>query len=260
VVLLGVLALETEAGRRLRDERPAHARPRRRTLLHGLVEQRDQPVVRDVPRRPDDDVAGGVHRAVIRGDRTAADRRDHLGRSDHRAPERVAAEHRFREEIVHELLRRVLVHRDLLEHDLTLLVELGERGRVHHVRHHAYRLLDVPVGHARVDDRVLPRRRRVELGSHRVKRLGDLLRVVALRSFEEQVLDEVRNSRAVVLLVARAGADPETERDTAHTRHLLGDHTLAGVELREDVLLHRGSLLRAAYATNCRPVPFRLAS
>ena len=39
-------------------------------------------------------------------------------------------------------------------------------------------------------------------------------------------------------LVARAGADPEAERDRPDARHPLGDQALARVELGEDVFLH----------------------
>jgi len=67
----------------------------------------------------------------------------------------VRAENGVGEEIVHELLRRVVVHRDLLEHDITLLVDLGERRREHHVGHHLERRVDVPIRNARVDDGVL---------------------------------------------------------------------------------------------------------
>ena len=153
-------------------------------------------------------------------------------------PSACAAEHGLREEVVHELLRRVLVHRDLLEHDLALLVELGERRREDHVRHHLERVLDVTVGHARVDDRVLARGRRVQLGAHRVEGLCDLLRVVRAGPLEQHVLDEVGHARAVVALVPRAGADPEADRDGANARHALGDDALARIELGEDVLLH----------------------
>ena len=171
-----------------------------------------------------------------------------------------------REEVVDELLRRVLVHRDLLEHDFALLVELGERGREDHVRHHRERGLGVAVGDARIDDRVLARRGRVQLGPHRVERLGDLLRVVGARALEQEVLDEVRDAGAVGPLVAGAGADPEAERDRTDARHLLRDHALARVELREDVLLHepivpgcpRGP--GAAQAANARPEPLRFAA
>ena len=144
---------------------------------------------------------------------------------------------------MHELLRRVLVHRDLLEHDLALLVELGERRREHHVGHHLERVLDVPVGHARVDDGVLARRGGVQLRPHRVEGLRDLLRVVRARALEEQVLDEVRDAGAVVPLVARAGADPEAERHRADARHALRDHPLARVQLGQDVLLHVRTLV-----------------
>ena len=90
-------------------------------------------------------------------------------------PERVAAEDRFGEEVVHELLRGVLVHRDLLEHHRALGVEVAEARGEHHVRHHVERGLHVPVGDARVDHRVLPRGRRVQLAAEAVEDLGDLL-------------------------------------------------------------------------------------
>ena len=153
-------------------------------------------------------------------------------RADHRPSERVVAEDGLREEVVHELLRRVLVHRDLLEHDLALLVDLGEGRREDHVGHDLERRLDVVIGDARVDDGVLARRRGVELGAHRVERLGDLLRVEAPRALEQEVLDEVRDAGAVVALVARADVDPEAERDRAHARDALGDDALAACRAR----------------------------
>jgi hypothetical protein len=145
----------------------------------------------EVPGRRDHDVARRVGRAVVAGERPAADRGDDVRGSDHRAPERVVAKDCLREEVVHELLRRVLVHRDLLEDDLPLLVDLGEGGREDHVRDHLERGVDVVVGHPRVDHGVLPRGRSVQLGTHRIERLGDLLRVEAPRALEQEVLDEV---------------------------------------------------------------------
>ena len=55
-------------------------------------------------------------------------------RADHRPAERVRAEDGLGDEVVDELLRRVLEHRDLLEHDLALGVELVEERREDHVR------------------------------------------------------------------------------------------------------------------------------
>ena len=81
---------------------------------------------------------------------------------------------------MYEILRVVLDHRDLLEHDLALGVDVGERRLEHHVRHHVERDLDVVVGDARVDDRRLARRRSVQLAPHRVEHLRDRDRVEAL--------------------------------------------------------------------------------
>ena len=150
----------------------------------------------------------------------------------------MVAEDGFREEVVHELLRGVLVHRDLLEHHLPFLVGLRERRREDHVGHHLERRVEVVVGDAGVDDGVLPGGRGVQLGSHRVEGLRDLLRLEPPRALEQHVLDEVRDARAVGALVAGADVDPEAERDGAHARHPLGDDPLTGVELTQDDLLH----------------------
>ena len=55
-------------------------------------------------------------------------RADDLGAAEDRAPERVGAEDRLAEDVEDQVLRIVLVHRDLLEHDLALGLELVERA------------------------------------------------------------------------------------------------------------------------------------
>ena len=187
-----------------------------------------------------------VHLVVVARDRVLRDRRDHLGRADHRPPERVVAEDRLGDQVVHELLRRVLVHRDLLEHDLALGVELVEGRREHHVAHHVERRLEVVVGDAGVDDRVLARGGRVQLAAEPVEDLGDLECAEPARSLEEQVLDEVRDARLRRLLVARAGADPVADRGRADVVEPLGDHPLARVELGQDPVLHGRSVVPPA--------------
>ena len=141
-------------------------------------------------------------------------------------------------EIVDDVLRVVLDHRDLLEHDLALGVDVGERRREDHVGHHVEGDVDVVVGDARVDDRRLTRGGRVQLAAHRVEQLGDLDGAVALRALEQQVLDEVRDTRARGRLVARAGADPEADRGRADAVDVLGDDALPARQRRQSVLIH----------------------
>ena len=224
------LALEADARPGRPHERAAQARALSgllRLLPLRLLEARDQVVVLQVPRGRDDDVSCLVHRLVVGRQRAAADGRDHVGGSDHGPAERMVAEDRLAHQVVHELVRRVLVHRDLLEHDLALGVEIREERRVDHVAHHVERLLQVVVGDADVDEGVLARGGRVQLAAQPVEDLGDVLRRVGARAFEQQMLDEMREAGSRGRLVARAGADPEAEGDRAHARDPLGDHALA---------------------------------
>jgi len=53
-----------------------------------------------------------------------AGRADDIGAADDGPPERMAAEDRLAQDVEDLVLRVVLVHGDLLEHDLALLLEL----------------------------------------------------------------------------------------------------------------------------------------
>ena len=154
----------------------------------------DDLVVVDVACCRDDDVPGHVHLRVVPRKRVSRDRRDHLGRADHRASERMVGEDGIRDQVVHELLRRVVVHRDLLQHDLALRIELRERRREHHVAHHIHRRLEMVIGDPPVHERVLARGRGIQLAAEPVEDLGDLQRAEPLGALEEQVLDEVRDA------------------------------------------------------------------
>ena len=227
VVLLGLLALEADARPRRPNERRAQSRPARgrlRLLALGFLEPRDELVVLEVARRGHDDVPGPVHRLVVARQCPPADRGDDVGGPDHGPAERMVAEDRLAHQVVDELVRRVLVHRDLLEHDLALGVEVREDRRVDHVRHHVERLLEVVVGDPDVDDGVLARGGRVQLAAEPVEDLRDLLRRVRARPLEEQVLDEVRDPGLRRRLVSRARSDPEPERHRPDARDALGDH------------------------------------
>ena len=84
--------------------------------------------------------------AVVAGERATRDRRDDLGAPDHRAPERMRPEDRLGGDVVDEVVRRVLHHRDLLEHDLALRVHVDERRPEDHVRHDVERALEPSSG------------------------------------------------------------------------------------------------------------------
>ena len=84
--------------------------------------------------------------------------RDDLRSTDDRSAERMRPEDGLGGEVVDEILRRVLDHRDLLEHHLSLGVDVGERREEDHVDHHVDRPLEAIVGNPRVDHGRLARR------------------------------------------------------------------------------------------------------
>ena len=109
-----------------------------------------------VPGRRDDDVVVRVRGTVVRGERPPRDSRDDRGAADHRPAERVTAEHRLRDDVVDEVLRVVVHHRDLLEHHFAFRVDVGEDGVVDHPREHVERGLEPVVRHAGVEQRRFP--------------------------------------------------------------------------------------------------------
>ena len=125
------------------------------------------------------------------------------------------AEDGLRDDVVDEILRVVLDHGDLLEHDLALRVELGEDGLVDHPDHDVERRLQSIVRNARVEDGVSREVAAFSSPPRPSKTSAISWAECEPGALEEQVLDEVRDARAVIGLVARAGADPEAERDGA---------------------------------------------
>ena len=203
----------------------------------------------EIPGRGHDEVVRRIGGGVEALKCPTADGRDHLRPPDHGSPEGVGPEDGLGDDVVDEILRVVLDHGDLLEHDLALRVELGEDGLVDHPDHDVERRLQPIVRNARIEDGRLARRGGVELAAEAVEDLRDLLSGMLRGALEEQVLDEVGDPRAVIGLVAGACADPEAERDGANPGHLLTDHPLAGRKRRELVVLHGGD--RTA-ALRCR--------
>ena len=221
-----------------------------RLRAHPLDEGHE-PVVVDASGGRDHDVVGPVAATVEGDQRAPRDRRDDLGRPEHRPSERMSAEDRVRDQVEDQLLRRVLDHGDLLEHDLPLGVEVGEARREDHVGHDVERRLEVLVEHARVHDRVVACGRGVQLAAEGVEDLRHLEGRVGGGALEEQVLEEVADAGVRVVLVARPGADPEPDGDGAHRGKRLGHDARAAVERGQEVVLH-GRIVGLRPA--CRPL------
>ncbi len=181
----------------------------------------------DVAGGADDDVGAGVAGAAVGLDLGHRYRADHLGLAEHAAAERVLAEDGLGEDVVDAVLRLVLVHRDLLQHDVALGVDFGIGRRQQHLRQEVEDLLGVLVEEAGVQVGGLLAGGGVDRGTQPVQLLGNLDRREAGGSLEQQVLEEMRDPSLRRGLVARTGAHPEPERDGSHRGNLLGDDPYA---------------------------------
>ena len=162
-------------------------------LRLGLRDLLDELVVVERPGCRHDDVARHVASAQKSRRPSAGVPATTSARPMIAPAQRVRAEDRLAEHVEDLVLRVVLVHRDLLEDDLALVVEvvLREARPPDHVGHHVQRPLEVHVEHARVDRRRLLAGPRVELRAHAVEDLVDLHRLEARRPAEQHVLDQV---------------------------------------------------------------------
>ena len=66
---------------------------------------------------------------------------------------------------------------------------------------------------------------RIEASADAVHRLGDCASAAPLGPFEQHVFDEMRDPAVVVSLQRRSDVGPNADRNRAHRRHRLGQHT-----------------------------------
>ena len=133
----------------------------------------------------------------------------------------------LREELVDEVVGRVLDHLDLFDDDLLLALDVFDAERrvaddvredVHGERQMLVEDLDVVAG-------VFFRGERVELAANRIDRLGDIFRRPRGGALEQHVLDEMRDAALVGAFVPRAARQPDADADRAHLSHALGENT-----------------------------------
>ena len=131
----------------------------------------------------------------------------------------------LREELVHEIVGRVLDHLDLFEDHFLLAADffLDKRRTHHDVRQQVDGERQMLVEHLDVVAGVLLRGERVELSADRIDRLRDIFGRPGVGPLEEHVLDEMRDPALGIGLVPRPTRQPHADRHRADLRHRLGD-------------------------------------
>ena len=178
----------------------------RRRPQHRAVARRER-AEHQLDRPPDDvgvDSAGdgdhGVTGAVMVGMKApdlVGDERAHCRPLAGRvAPQRMGLEDLPRELAVHDIVRRVVVHRQLLEDHLPLTLDVGvaERWCTQHVAEQ-FDPLDCMTSRQPAEERrVLLRGERVDVATDAIDSARDLLRRAIGRALEQQMLEEVADA------------------------------------------------------------------
>ena len=197
-----------------------------------LLERGAQLRVLEIAGGGNNDVLGGIGAAEMVAQPLLRERLDALLRPENRPPERVPFPERLRENLVHEIVGRVLDHLDFFEDDflLALDVDVVEGGTQDDVGQDVDRDRHVLVEHLHVVARVFLGGERVELAADRIDRLRDVLGRARSGALEQHVLDEMSDAALFVRLVARAARQPDAEADRPHVAHRFSDETYPVVE------------------------------
>jgi hypothetical protein len=147
------------------------------------------------------------------------------------------------EQVVDEIVRRILHHLDLLQHHTLLPLQLiGVEARVQQdVGEEVHGQREMLVQDLHVEARVLLGGEGIHLPPHRIHGSGNLLGAAGGRPLENQVLDEVRDAGPLIGLVARARLHPDADGDRADVGHLLRDDPDAVGQQALPVLFSHGA-------------------
>ena len=200
VGLLGLLPLDEVAARGCRGARGVAETPRGISAtvplaphVHALAEHAHEVLVADVPGDGHDEPCGHVVPPVEAANGSARGRADPFARAQDRPSERMTGPEGRREQVVDDVLGRVLVHVDLRQDHVPLRLEVArsDRRMLEHVRHVVYGHLQVAIEDPGVIARVFLGGERVDVTADAVERLRDVQRAPRRRPLEQQMLQEV---------------------------------------------------------------------
>ena len=200
---------------------------------HAGAEQVEERVVLDVTGGHDHQAPRHVVALVEPPHLVTGGGGDALHRPQDGPAEWVVGPQRLVQQVVDQVVGRVLVHVDLFQDHLALGLEV--RSADHRVLEHVGEVVDghgeVAVPHPGVEARVLLGGERVDVAAHRVEGLGDVAGGSGLRPLEQQVLQEMGRAADRRRLVPRSRQHPEPQGHRPDAGDAFGHDSQARLEL-----------------------------
>ena len=203
-------------------------------VLEIFRDEVDKVFVVEVAGGADDEIAGSEVVSIEAGDHRALEFSYRVARAEDRQAESVVLPETLGEDFVDEVVGIVLIHFDFFEDDAALLgdiagIEDGMKNEIGEDIHGERKML---IENFDVEADAFLRREGVHVAADGIDLAGDVFGGARLRALEHHVLDEVGDAVPFGIFVARAGLEPDADRDRADVRHLLGDN---GQAIRQDL-------------------------
>ena len=153
----------------------------------------------------------------------------------------------FREDLVDQIVGRVLDHLDLFEDHLLLALDVffGEERIADQIGEDVDRERQMLVENLEVIAGVFLRRERIDLAADRIDLLRDFFGAPSRSALEEHVLDEVRDAGMFGGFVTRSARQPDADGDRPNVWHPLGGEA-------DTVGKHGSADIRFSHVGTCR--------
>src|SRR5438132_12261633 len=133
----------------------------------------------------------------------------------------------LREDFMDEVVRIVLIHLNFFEDDSPLAANIldGEDWVQHQIAQDIYRNRQVFVENLNVQADASLCRERIHVAADGINLARDLFCCTIPSPFKNHVLNEMRNTIPLRILIARTGLNPYSDRRRPDMLHRLGDHS-----------------------------------
>src|SRR6266478_7679697 len=185
----------------------------------------DKVLVVEVTSSADDEIAGSEVVSIEAGDDGALEFLYGVARTQNRQTESMVLPETLGEDFMDEVVGVILIHFYFFKDDAALARNIAgvEDGMKDEIGENVHGERKVLIEDFDVEADTFLRRESIHIAADRIDLAGDGFGGAGFRALEHHVFDEVGDAVPFRIFVARAGLQPDADRDGTDVGHLLGD-------------------------------------